>query len=1626
MAQRNQLLNFKNKDEDEEKRAFERFEQDLKQNIFGIISLTLKETESSVWKVIALMIISEIQVLSMIFSKDINYPWKNDSFATYFKGFFNVFTLTYWCSLLNHTSYLTIFYIAAGILFISVLNLIYASYLFSSKQFTIMWPFHALYINFSLAITILYYPFIDLFSSTFRCKDGMHYMFDHIECWKHLHILHAVTGIVALLVFVAIYLIVSLCFFESRFTSPDASARANARSDFWLNFFKTVCNLMCAIFTNNDYQWIHAIIFALGGVVVYFKQREERSYYNEIINITADVNNGIFIWASLMLIIVMIARNSYFNGGIQAFLSGLPLIIIFFITRNDHRKKLLFKEIEAFDNGNEWYTKVRYYISFLKDKDMTREIIVELKGFIYNHEEKCNNKTCPLRIYIHNINTLIKDNKRKKQSKTVAENYGLLMRYANTLFLQGLAKFPGCTSLRIAYASFLKEKMNNRSLAINELLIVEKHQPTFDEQFLIFRYRKLIEDEMADVQADSQEGAMDAISMIAYDNYLKKFKEAIEKSAHLHMEFWLEVLELEPDLGKLDKTGSRIHVSIALVEDYWKKLQKINSNTPKALKLYAEFLTEILNDKEAGGELMSRAKDTVIARATVNLNVLDAAELMNMDDMCAGLGGADGTPCIVASGDQGKLGDIIQFNMALCRVFGYTKAELTNRKINYLMPDAYAKSHDKILQHVLNNNDDVSRSLRSDIFVLGKHKSNYLLPLILQTKTITSVTQGILFVGTFKCEKKGLNACYILLDEQLNVVGVSSRCIKVLKLSDKLLKNSRVSFPVLAPNIEDKGSLERYNIANSGAILEYYLPDTGNEEMTDFDSPEKKIGFSDVMQAETPNRKLRVKASKELVRLSCIISEITLLNESNGYFVRLEPSEEEKEFALNRKLDRFNKHPNIQFAFDPVGMRYFQEENEEDAQKVIAERTSMYVNIMRDKESDISQDKSDHNQDISTLYEEDKIAKLQSALMNRKFYGDDIKTMRLINGKLTIIDVKSRSLEKKLEEMKEEEKTERKQGEKEDIFQSSLKSKKAFNAALNEKSMPPSIKRLKISGYIIILMIIALASTEFGIILGKLSDIEENIKLIKYSRERISIQMQMAYYVNKIVLMKKNTQPNIALPDNTRNVTRTRDLIMRSLRRYYELQNFISLSKHLLSKEHERLYSEKVVTLYYKGIGSINHIEKTYTLTEAVQQLASEVFTVHSSEAANNFHRGNDNIDFVIHNSYDDLYAKLCESADFFIKELNDKGSSKKVSIYILYAFGLLVTFGSLIPLFLMVSSVSNTRLSVLSLFFDIPSGNVRTLEKKAEKFVSKSNDEVVDDILSNEGEILTGGELTINVNEAGESVRTGRQKKKFKNNKTSNIMFYLEYGIAVLIMAGYFSFNFATAYIFLDRIPKYSRELDAITGIYAEITTSFSIYQQLIGHREICFMTEDEIFQYIALDKIPLMYAIASEIQNAHNDNQGSYKDNYKTMFRDIMRDNMCDYEVQINFTFQNCETFLDSTLVEGLHPVIINYIEKLRERLSIYRFYMGMEDQDEANEGITKRLLGNVEMIVMELTVFEVIDFPIRFLIDALIESYINQYDGEITKRIVLFVCFLLLLIIAFIGIWAPFTNRLNEQVM
>jgi hypothetical protein len=70
--------------------------------------------------------------------------------------------------------------------------------------------------------------------------------------------------------------------------------------------------------------------------------------------------------------------------------------------------------------------------------------------------------------------------------------------------------------------------------------------------------------------------------------------------------------------------------------------------TVKALRLYASFLIEILNDKEHGNEQLAKAKEQSISRLGNQLDNFNGGE-GGLEDY--GSFANDGTPCIFISGE---------------------------------------------------------------------------------------------------------------------------------------------------------------------------------------------------------------------------------------------------------------------------------------------------------------------------------------------------------------------------------------------------------------------------------------------------------------------------------------------------------------------------------------------------------------------------------------------------------------------------------------------------------------------------------------------------------------------------------------------------------------------------------------------------------------------------------------------------------------------------------------------------------------------------------------------------------------------------------------------------------------
>jgi hypothetical protein len=105
---------------------------------------------------------------------------------------------------------------------------------------------------------------------------------------------------------------------------------------------------------------------------------------------------GLFLWGNFVLIIVKLLEHSDFNGGLQIYFLGLPLVGVMIVFGKDERIQLLNKNINNFQKGEEMALQIRYFLNLVQTKDTDRRNAIILRGYIYHHEDSCSYPDCCL------------------------------------------------------------------------------------------------------------------------------------------------------------------------------------------------------------------------------------------------------------------------------------------------------------------------------------------------------------------------------------------------------------------------------------------------------------------------------------------------------------------------------------------------------------------------------------------------------------------------------------------------------------------------------------------------------------------------------------------------------------------------------------------------------------------------------------------------------------------------------------------------------------------------------------------------------------------------------------------------------------------------------------------------------------------------------------------------------------------------------------------------------------------------------------------------------------------------------------------------------------------------------
>ena len=167
---------------------------------------------------------------------------------------------------------------------------------------------------------------------------------------------------------------------------------------------------------------------------------------------------------------------------------------------------------------------------------------------------------------------------------------------------------------------------------------------TSAEQFSIYRFNKIITEEFFNF--DDENLNLDIASTIAFDIYMKKckknynflVKEDIEKIGFSYIDFWNSFVQDDINIGKIRSLGFKINELIKGIFETWKYMQALNPNDKESLRLYGQFLIDILNEKTNGQQYIDKSKESINNYNNIKFFKNDIFSISS-----------DGSPCILAS-----------------------------------------------------------------------------------------------------------------------------------------------------------------------------------------------------------------------------------------------------------------------------------------------------------------------------------------------------------------------------------------------------------------------------------------------------------------------------------------------------------------------------------------------------------------------------------------------------------------------------------------------------------------------------------------------------------------------------------------------------------------------------------------------------------------------------------------------------------------------------------------------------------------------------------------------------------------------------------------------------------------
>ncbi|CAD8043447.1 unnamed protein product [Paramecium primaurelia] len=1581
---------------------------EMKQLIFKIVTLMLKIESQSVVFQLLMRLIQYMQLNAILFNRQIWKIWQVTTVSKPLHTFFNYFMITPYFDKDSFSYFVVLMYVCLS-LFLITLMLICVIGFYSNKQnqsFT--WAIAILRTLIEFFLSILFLPFVDVFLAMLACYDDgtgyfQHYLFD-VQCWANAHIVHGIVAIIGVIIFSFITLLFSMVYYEVNYLPQNLNSKKQSKCTTYLLLYELVMVICYTYMNDKFYEYVHILIMLIGSFLVFWCFHVEKPYNNHIIQKSYSMLVTFHLWGVSMLCFAIYLEGVLFFGLIFSWMGGLPLLVITLLRPQNEQYEILMTNLTTCQQPQQIYNLTNFLLQlqYESQNDQTSGLVID--GFLDHHKITCIRDDCHLKL---------KGLPNYRRNKIGLNDSNLLERDIDLsivlyqMYLNQTKKFQNCIKLRLRFAIYLYEKMKQKQNALIELQAIEQLFPKFDEEFIIYRFKKLIEDEL---NSNEGYGSFDIGNELQFQNNYKTLQRYIERSSLLHMDFWSLLQEDFPDLSKLNELGQKINNSIVQIEDLWKKMQKQSTNLTKALRLYGKFQIEVLQDKEQGEELLEKSR---IIQQQVGLNRNKAtSSFINAEDI-----GLEALPTIVIATTVDKFSQITNLNKACCNVLAYNKSELLNKKITLIMPNVFAKFHDRYIEKFMTLN--VSSLFNVDRYIFVKQKHNYIMPSFLNIRMLQSYDDSTMIVGQFKLIKQFKPICYLLTDNEKIIESISASCFSLLGIDNKLITHNKIYINDLFPQFQDQ-----FNsfFTKQGAPIKFY------NSLQQTKSPS--------YQPSSEQQTEKQKSDKFYQIYQCNVSEIRDFEKQLvGYSIKLELIQTEKSFGTQQNMSLLAEkqqteqlvYNQMQFKFIPKAMTFVAEVGNE----INSQRVDQSVNWdQQDQSSQLTSNLGMEYQKPST----EKSDELQIFTHSLKL-DDGIKTLRLFENKIQ--DIEDR------EDIISEDEDSGKSSVFQKIDNDSIevgvndnlnvfRSRTNLLQLINIQQTPKVITKLNWTMNLEMLSIVTLSFVAFFLTNQQYNKISDQLYLVQ------QVGIRNAEFFNLMAATQNLQMQQIGIWTFTSDSESElyekdqRQLINDTINTINEINTILTLNSDDDNEQLKELYTQNVVNMQVS-----EGVFQKYDLVQAMQQLLSKSLILRDKQLAYMTPKDED-FKFLTYNLLNDFALHLQNSTQQYSLDLAQKTADNRQELISILGTSSGILGVSLLLLIFFLIQMAKGLQEILVLFLDIPDKTIKFLYSKCENFLSNIQIGEDDEMLSDFDELEKEEREELN-----RTLKQRRKKKKYKNsNKELRNLILISLILTILFQSYFIIFYFLSSQM-LTNLSQMVPEINSTSYCEGFYKFAEGSERHLFLNRDIPITSVDSYYLLKVL--IDALYQIDSYFHQEHSLNIDILNNIYIDSFQEIFMLQPCAIfasEMQ-TVTEEECIQFASGAIDQGMAVGLARFIENIRFLLTIYEQFYGhpevsfssavrgnviFKNITQNDDNVTNYIynLNNFkqakELRVMQSTYLKA---TFRYLFLKLKEGINLDMNNSKTQLLALFIIFEAILFILYFVFWLPLTIKLIRDI-